>query len=425
MPSRVAQWEIRRGRQDELEKTSTGEATILVHDVEGLYDPSNVGSPYFGQLDGAPVSLNLHNPITNTWHTRFRGNVDEYGYELNPSQVDNLVTIHCVDGFDYLATAEMAPGIHGFVPLPAGVEAGNIFYEDAEVNLRIHGLLNDAGWPLDQRHIFTGNVVVSESVYDPGYSFLAAIQDAADAEFPGVANVYMDADGNVVFHGRHARFDPDTVAAGAGGAWDFTRWKVGDGDAITGDATYAQLRPPFHADRSLKMVFNAALIYPLKSVETNAEYEDLIATQTGLAVGRDATSISQFGVRSYTAQDIRILEHKTNGDNGWQQTAKMMDYYVQNYKDPRTRPRQITVKAINPEDPRADAVWEFLCGVEISDVIHLTVSNPGGGGIDEDFYVEGISTICRPANPDYPYVEVTCDVSPTAYYNEDTFTGDA
>jgi len=421
MPSRVAQWEIRRGRQDELEKTSTGEATILVHDIEGFYDPSNVSSPYFGQLDGAPASLNLHNPITNTWHTRFRGTVDEYSYDLNPAQVDNQVTIHCVDAFDYLATAEMAPGIHGFLPLPATVDDGNIFWEDAEVNLRIHGLLDDAGWPLDMRHIFTGNVVVSESVYDPGYSFLAAIQDAADAEFPGVANVYMDADGNVVFHGRHARFDPDTVAAGAGTAWNFTRWKVGDGDAITGDSAYAQLRPPLHSDRSLKMVFNAALIYPLRTAETDAVYEANIAAQPIT----DATSISQYGVRSYTAPDIRVLQHKTNGDTGWQQAHKMEDYYVQNYKDPRTRPRQITVKAINPEDPRATATWAFLCGVEISDVIRLTVSHPGGGGIDEDFYVEGITTICRPANPAYPYVEVTCDVSPTAYYNEDTFPGDA
>jgi hypothetical protein len=50
MPSRISRWEVRRGRQDELEKTGTGEATIFVNDVEGLYDPSNTGSPYFGIL---------------------------------------------------------------------------------------------------------------------------------------------------------------------------------------------------------------------------------------------------------------------------------------------------------------------------------------------------------------------------------------
>ena len=84
--TRISRWEIRRGRQDELEKTGTGEATIFVNDVEGLYDPSNGSSPYFGNLDGAQVAITLRNPITDTYHTRFRGSVEENGYDLHESQ---------------------------------------------------------------------------------------------------------------------------------------------------------------------------------------------------------------------------------------------------------------------------------------------------------------------------------------------------
>jgi hypothetical protein len=428
MPSRVASWETRVGRQDELEKTGTGEAVIRVHDTEGLYDPSNTSSPYFGQLDGAPVSLNLWNPVTETWHTRFTGNVEEYTYDLSKLQNHVTVEIRCVDAFDYLSTAEMAPGIHGFaIPAGAEVSEGTVFYEDAEVDERIHGLLTDAQWPLDRRRIFSGNVVCQECIYDGGYSFLAAMQDAADAEFPGVANVYVDVEGNVVFHGRHARFDPDTVAAGAGSAWNFTRWKVGDGTAIAGDADYAQLRPPLNADRSTKLIYNSALIYPAQTTETAEEFEALISAN----IVQDLVSIAQYGLRSYTATDLRVLEHKTNGNDGWEETLAQADYYVQNYSQPQTRPRQITVKAVHPSDARAPATWAFLCGVQISDVIHLKVNFPGGGGFDAAFFVEGVRTICRPLGPftpvdqEYAYVEVTCDVSPAAYWTEDTFPGDA
>ena len=55
------------------------------------------------------------------------------------------------------------------------------------------------------------------------------------------------------------------------------------------------------------------------------------------------------------------------------------------------------------------------------DIVHLKIANPGGGGFDEDFYVEGISTVCEPSSADYDIVEVTVDVSPQAYYTDDVF----
>ena len=422
--TRIAYWESKRGRQDELEKTGTGTATVLVHDVNGLYDPSNTGSPYYGQLDGVPIALSLRNPVTDTWHTRFQGVIDEYTYDLSSSQRNQDVTLSCVDAFDYLATAEMTPVLHGH-ELPDGIDAGTVFYNADEVNLRIEKLLNDAQWPIDRRKIFTGNVDIQACVYDAGYSFLAALQDAADAEFPGVANVYVDAVGDVVFHGRKARFDPDTTSNGAN--WIFTRWNVGDGNAIAGDSSYAQARPPLSSDRSLRLIYNTALIYPshvndpdAPEYQTEAEYQETLAGQ----VYYDTGSINQYGARSFPAAEIRTLRHKTDSTNGWFQAYLMEQYYVDNYSQPRTRPRQITVKSVHPSDHRAAATWAFLCGVEISDIIHLTVTHPGGGGIDEDFYVEGVSTVCRPLQPDFDYVEVTCDVSPAAYWDSNPFTSD-
>lgn len=414
---RVARWEIRRGRQDEREKTETGEATIFVKDTEGWLDPSNVSSPWFGKLDGKQVALARWNPVTQQWYTRFRGTIEEYGHDLSPTQNVDEVAIVCVGFMDYLNSAQMAPGVSGHPGGPAGV----VFYDDQDANDRVNDIHADAGFPPELYVTFSLNVVMQETRYDGGYSYLAGIFDAADAEFPGVSNVFEDRFGRVCVHGRHARFDPDSVATDAGNdAWDFNRWKLGDGDAITGDSNYAQLRPPLHADRSLKNVINSALVTPY-GIDAGAVAGQVVS---------DPTSIAAYGVRSYSAQDLRVLEHKTNGDTGAEQCEKVGDFYVTNYKDPRTRPRQATIKSLAPDDARAAKTWLLMSKVDISDVVHLKVTFPGGGGFDEDFYVEGVTESSRPGGPftpigdEYAIDEVTLDLSPTAYYNEDTFPDD-
>jgi hypothetical protein len=407
---KVARWEIRRGRQGELEKTGTAEATVYVNDTEGLLDAANAGSPWFGKLDGKQIRLSRWNPVAEEWQVRFRGYIEGYAYNLPGSQVKTEVQIRCVGFMDYLATAEMAPGQAGTTP-PAGSE-GNIFYEDAEIDDRILAILADANFPTALSVVFSGNVVVQETIYDPGYTFLAALQDAADAEFPGVSNVYEDRFGRIVFHGRHARFDPDTVALEAGtAAWDFQRWKAGDASAIALEADTAQVRPPLSYDRDLKLVINAALITPLGIDET------AIAAQLSV----DLTSIGKYGVRSWSAADLRILEHKTNGNDALEETKLMADYYKTNYSEPRTRPRQITFKPLLPTDVRAEATWALMCGVDISDVVSVLVAAPGGGGLDLECYVEGITETCYPGPPEFGFGEVTLDVSPTAWYETDVF----
>jgi hypothetical protein len=420
----VASYSIRRGRTDELQKTGTGTAVVELNDVEGIFDPGNVLSPVFTSgIDGKQAGLALWNPVDEEWATIFRGFVDAYLFEVDPSGVVTRVQVELVDALDYLAGVELAPDTAGH-PADAPEESqGDVFYKNQEVDDRIDTILADAGWPGVLSTVFSGNVEVKSVVYPPGTTALAALEDAADAEFPGVANIYVDKNGLVTFHGRHARFDPVGVASGAGGAWDWHRWKAGDG-SITGiDTSYAQIRRLGFA-RPRKNIINAAMALPDRNGETALTPAEIFG-QIVSDAGGPTSSAAKYGIHSWSAENLLTARQlgtvlgPTNND--LTETKKFATYYIDNYKLPQSRVTQLGFRSIHPDDSRGPATWHLLTGVEISDVIALKTEHPGGGGFDEDFFVEGISYEVRPLTPDYADVTLGLDISARAHYDNDPF----
>ena len=415
---RVSQIDIRHGRQTELDQTETSTATVLLNDREGVFDPNNSSSPYFGDIDGKQISLNLWNPVAAEWVEQYRGIIDDYGYDFTGSPGDIVrVRIECVGLFDYLAGVEMLPGSFGQTP-PAGSE-GVVFYEDGDVQTRLEELAADAGLPSGRYSFFTGNVDVQETKYDPGDSVLVAMRDAVDAEFPGIANLYEDKSGRVVFHGRFARFDPDGVSFGTD--WNFRRWNAGDGAAIALDDSLAQIRPPLQWSRPRRMIYNAAIAYPRHPLlgTGGGTFDE---TDIPGQIVTDSASITAFGYRAWSARDLITLAGTTTGFDAATETKLFAEYYVANYALPRTRIEALSFKSLRPDDPRAEATWALLCGVDVSDVVNLTHDYPGGGIMFEDFYVEGSQMTIRPLTPDYDMVDLSLNVSPAAYYTVDVFS---
>lgn len=419
----VARIEVRDGRQTEQDETETGTATIFLNDTAGLFDPNNVSSPYFGKLDGKPVAVALYNPVDLEWVPQWRGTIDDIITVLNPATNAGVsilanVQIECVDIFDYLAGAEMAPGVNGTIPVPDLISAGTIFYDNAEVNDRITALLADALLDPDMYVVFSGNVNVQESQYDSGDSFLAALRDAADAEFPGIANIYVDKLGRFVFHGRFARLDPDTVAAAAGAAWDFNRWKAGDGAAITGDADNAQIRE-FAFSRPRSRLINRAISYPGPPLNLGTPADEALIP---MQLTEDLTSQGKYGIHARTDDNLIVDSHKTNADDGWQQSAKYALFWVTYYADPLARIDRIVFKSVRPDDPRAAATWGLLTGVSISDVVAVSVGYPDGTGIQGvDYYVEGRELTIEPLQPGFDMVTLALNISPAITDTEGIF----
>jgi hypothetical protein len=414
-PNLVTSYTIDRGRSYELDRTDTGRATVQIADVDGVLDPTNPDGPYYGQIRPAmQACICRRNPVSDEWSMRFRGFVDELAYQTDPSQRLNRLVLSLVDQFDRLGRAEMQPGQVGDYP-PAGSE-GQIFYPVQRVEDRIHRVLSDFNVPLAMQAVLPGGVTLFAVVYSAGESPLAACQDAADGDFPGVSNLLCDRRGRVAFRSRRARFFPDDVAAESGGLWDYHAWKLGDGAAVNASPSDTAHLRAFGYSRSVPKVINSALAYP------NGAADTLIAGQ----LVADTTSLEANGVCSWSATNL--LTYSTNSSlegpfpdpDGFAETKRFASYYVANYKDPHDRVQDVALRPLDPTDPRAAANWQMLNLCDIGDLVTLTVGLPGGGGFESvDYFIEGIHEEVQPLQPGFDDVTLRLDLSPRALYATD------
>lgn len=390
-----------RGRQSEFDVTNTGTARVYFHDLAGTFADES--------LIGCQIMLQLYDPVTASWQPVFRGHIDDLPSSPSPGAPElTNVQVDCVDVFDYLGGAKFVVGVMGDAA-PSGM-TGVVFYEDGPVDDRITALLTDAGLASSMIVVFTGNVDVNETLYDPDDVILRGLREAADAEFPGIANVYVDRYGRVAFHGRFARFDPDGTASGA--EWDFQRWQAATRDDVS--TTRAQIRE-FTFNRPRSRIVNSFVAWPRE--DENGVTFDQALTET--LVRTDATSISTYGYRGMEKPDLIIKEHKTNGNTGADECGLFGDFWTLNYPVPRKNVQTVTFKSMRPSDARAPKTWELMTKMDISDVIHLWVDE--AGLTDEEFYIEGMVGSCRPARPAFDMVTVTPNLSPQAYYTDNVF----
>lgn len=407
----VQEWTIQRGRASEFEKTGAGSATITLIDREGVLDPTNGASTYFPNvLPDKQIIVELWDPVEAEWQTRFRGLIETYSFTLAlPLEEWFTVQIEAVDAFGWLNDAELQPGDGD--PKPARVEAGNVFYEDGNVDERINSLLADVSWPAGLKSIFSGNVSVQETVYAPGTQVLAALFDAADAEFPGVANLYVDRTGILTFHGRQARFRPNVAAYG------IRKQDVGDPSATDIDPTVCPIAE-MSFELSKAQIFNSVLAVPQEEDASTLEL------RTPGQLVDDATSITAHGTKSLSFTDLLTLTGLATGNDKWEETGLMATYYRDNYKDPLERINRMIFKT--SESHKANGpLWHMLCRSDISDLLTVITAHPGGGGFSETgYYIEGIRQTCRPARPTVPYVELELDVSPQALFTNNPFDSD-
>ena len=172
------------GRQSEFDVTEAGRARVYFHDRAQVMNDT--------ALIGKQIMLQLWDPVLDAWEPRFRGRIDDINFAPSPGAPSLAnVEVSCVGVFSYLSRVRMIVGKFGDLPLP-GVMTGVVFYEDGPVATgtndpndggRIEHLLFDAGLATSMYVAFSGNVNVNETPYDPPDTIMAALRQAADAEF--------------------------------------------------------------------------------------------------------------------------------------------------------------------------------------------------------------------------------------------------
>lgn len=415
--TRVASYSIDRGRQFELDQTDGGRAEVRIADVEGKLDPTNTTGDLYGLIEPLmQAGIARYNPVLDEWQSRFRGFVEDFDYVFDPSQRVNFLTLSLVDIYEVLQTTEMQPGVFGDPP-PLGASTGDIFFDNANVDDRILQVIGNAGLPVEFFVVFSGNVDLWETVYSSGESALTAIQEAVDAEFPGVSNLYPDRFGRACFHGRLAKFDPvGTAGSTTPDRWSFQHWHAGDGAYVAGaPSTRVQLRE-FAFNRGISKVLNSALATPI-----NIDDRDV----AGQLVQDDA-SIGLRGVRSWSRQNLLTKTGLLDDSDSLIETKRFAEYIIDNYAQPRERITQISFRPLYDLDDRAPRLWRFLSQVDIADRVDVTIASPGGGGFNEEpFFVEGIheEVVGKVAGSTDILDDVTLslDLSPMAYFTSNPF----
>lgn len=407
----VTNYSVRRGRAYLTDRTEAGTCDVGFVDKDGKLDPTNTGGTYYPLNPNVPAQVYLLNPVTGNQVQIFQGYVQGIPQTVrDQATAANRGSIPLVDLFSILALKEVPPSTDfssGGTGAKTSNTNGNITYVEETVQDRIKSILADAGIPSALTNIFTGNVRVQQTTYAPGYSSLAAIQDAADAEFPGVANFFIGTGGTATFYGRLARFDPST--------YGLHTWKVGSKEAVASDSTKALLAAKdFVIDRDVNKVINSALFCPKGIADSD------IAGQ--LVV--DTTSINRYGSRALSGMDLLTaggVSGSTYAGEPLPETQMFGQFYVQNFKDPQTRIAQATFRPVPITATNASAHWNMMCNIDLGDLIAVTVATPFGSGFTgSTYFVEGISYDLEPSGLDHgtmvPNVTLTLDLSPQANY---------
>jgi hypothetical protein len=229
--------------------------------------------------------------------------------------------------------------------------------------------------------------------------------------------MYMSKKGWLIFHGRQARFRPDVAE------YQIAKRTVGDPSATELDADVV---PVSELEWSLGWdnVFNSASATP-QGIGSGLDWRPLdpevddIDGQYVVAPGVLPTD-----VRSITFDNLQTLIGIATGNNSLVETKLMAQYYVENYAEPIPRISRMVFKSRRPGALNGAALWQHLCNCEISDLLTLKTEHPGGGGFDDQYYVEGIHYTGRPGSGEVPMIELALDVSPRAHWISNPFDAD-
>lgn len=338
---------IDRGRSRELDRFGTGTASFNLCNDDRRFDPSYAAGPYYGNLKpNVPVRIRaVYN--TQTFDL-FRGFVDGWPQQFGRANATSTVSISASDAFKLLNSLDVSVGFFTLDSATLGVlDVGRLggegFTTEQQSGERVHAILDLATWPDLYRDIETGATLVQAQ--DPGNDALSALQLVEQSED---GFLYVEADGDVTFVGRHARQSLTRMSTSQVTFSD-------NGDRPYDDLTY---------------LWDDQLIY-----------NDVRRTRAGGTeqAAEDSASIGSYFRRSHSQTGLLMTSDEEARD--------LATVFLERYRDPVLR---IDDLELDPNN-NVGLMWPQVLGRRILDRITVERTPQGiGSPITQDLLIQGI-----------------------------------
>jgi hypothetical protein len=303
---RLVTCQIRRGKNEALDRIDAGVISITVDNSDRTFDPLYQDGPYFGQLIPRRSVR-----VTSNDYPVFVGFIDDFDIQYEPG-VQSVVRIDASDALSVLTNA----GLEEFTP-------------DSELSgARINTVLDrpEIDWPAELREIDAGNSLMLDADVSEGTSALTYLQLVANSEF---GTLFLSKDGKITFRERNSVPNtPDIVFS----------------DEITA-GVYTGIQ---FAD--VNIVYGSENLYNRIAL-TNA---DIFPEE---AFAEDATSQAVYGPRTLSQTGLLIQEPD--------QLQFLADFFLARYKEPQYRFETVTVVLDTVSTVNQDKVLDL----EIGDIV--------------------------------------------------------
>jgi hypothetical protein len=325
----VASVSISRGKSNELDKYTAGNASITLHNDDRAFDPFYAAGPYFTQiLPRKEVAIDT-NGIR-----QFSGFIDDWDLQYQLGQ-KSFATVAAVDGFMQLTATQLN-------------EFTNVEEKSGE---RVLKILNrpEVAWPSGKRNIEEGRRTLQADTVAENTNVLQYLQLIASTE---VGQIFMSKDGALVFQDRIV--GPPIV--------DTLIFSDGT-DTVPLDATYVNYS-------NIEVVYGSENLYNRITV----------TREGGLPQTADSpNSQAIYGVQTLSLDGLLLVDD--------QEALDLANYLLGVYDEPDLR---ISSVEVNLHDKTSEQQGKLL-QIELQDV-YKVVFTPNGIGDPFEQYaiVQGI-----------------------------------
>jgi hypothetical protein len=200
----VKGFSTRRGKSRQLDRYSTGQASIVFDNNSRYFDPEYTASPYYGQ-----IIPRREVRITSGADVIYFGSVDDWNLNYEPNG-DNFAEAICSDGFRVLANQTLHDITNS---VQTSGERVNAILSQPEIN-----------WGSDARQIDAGLQTLGADTIDAGENALSYLQKVEASE-PGA--LFIGKAGKIQFRDRAVAPTSDvTVLADDGTGISYQGMKV-------------------------------------------------------------------------------------------------------------------------------------------------------------------------------------------------------